>query len=196
MKSSENILLMQRVVVQILQLLGEDLNRPGLRETPQRVSLMCLELFRGYDSAQKPKITILDNHKDGIRSTGILRDSGYFFSFCEHHMLPFFGSYWFGYIPDKLILGASKIGRIIDYYSARLQVAERLCYDVIEEINAQVCPKGIILIMEARHLCKEMRGLKKFNSPYEASEARGVFLKNTRGCRDEFLSRIEGLHAN
>lgn len=179
-------------IIRIIEMIGDDPNRPGLIDTPKRITKMYKEIFRGYDENQKPKITIFENHKDGIRSAGILRDSGYFFSFCEHHILPFFGHYWFGYIPDKLIMGASKIARLVDYYSAKLQVAERLCYDIIEEIEKQVNPKGSILIMNARHLCKEMRGVKKFNSPYETNEVRGFFLENKDGCKDEFLSRIKG----
>lgn len=177
-------------IVRIIELINDDPNRPGLKDTPKRILKMYQEIFRGYDPKQKPLITVFKNHDDGIRTKGILKDSGYFFSFCEHHMLPFFGNYWFGYIPDKLVMGASKIGRIIDYYSAKLQVAERLCYDIIEEIEEQVRPKGSILIMEARHLCKEMRGVKKFNSPYEVNEVRGVFLENEFECKNEFLSRI------
>ncbi|MBU0777724.1 GTP cyclohydrolase I FolE [Patescibacteria group bacterium] len=177
-------------LVRFFGFIGEDPNRNGLKGTPNRITKMFQEVFRGYDEAQKPEITVFENHEDGIRSTGILRDSGYFFSFCEHHMLPFFGTYQFGYIPDELVVGASKIARTVDYYAARLQIAERLCYDVIEEIEKQVHPKGSILIMSARHLCKEMRGVKKFNSPYEVDEVRGYFDKNKDGCKDEFLSRI------
>jgi len=177
-------------LVRFFGFIGEDPNRNGLKGTPNRITKMFQEVFRGYDEAQKPEITVFENHEDGIRSTGILRDSGYFFSFCEHHMLPFFGTYQFGYIPDELVVGASKIARTVDYYAARLQIAERLCYDVIEEIEKQAHPKGSILIMSARHLCKEMRGVKKFNSPYEVDEVRGYFDKNKDGCKDEFLSRI------
>ena len=180
----------ENTIIKIIQFIGENPNRPGLIDTPKRIIKMYEEIFRGYNEKQKPLITIFENHKDGVRSTGILRDNGYFFSFCEHHMLPFFGNYWYGYIPDKLIMGASKIARTVDYYAAKLQIAERLCYDIIEEIEEQIKPKGSILIMNARHLCKEMRGVKKINSPYEVSEVRGVFLKNIGNCKNEFLSRI------
>ena len=177
-------------IIRIIELIGDDPNRAGLKDTPKRISKMYREVFRGYDKGKKPIITIFENHTDGIRSNGILRDNGYFFSFCEHHMLPFFGHYWFGYIPDEFIMGASKIARVIDYHAAKLQVAERLCYDVIEEIEKTVKPKGSILIMNARHLCKEMRGVKKFNSPYEVDEVRGCFLENKDQCKNEFLLRI------
>ena len=185
--------LIETKIFEIIKLIGDDPNRPGLIDTPKRVAKMYEENFRGYDIKQKPSLTVFENHRDGIRSTGILKDHGYFFSCCEHHNLPFFGHYWFGYIPDKLVMGASKIARIIDFYAAKLQIAERLCYDVIEEIEEQVKPKGSILIMSARHLCKEMRGVKKNCAPYEVDEARGVLLTNKDGCKDEFLSRINGL---
>ena len=178
-------------IKEIIRQIGDNPNRPGLKDTPKRVVRMYQEVFRGYNEEQKPQITVFENYKDGIRSSGILRDNGYFFSFCEHHILPFFGEFWFGYIPDKLIMGTSKIARVVDFYASKLQVAERLCYDIIEEIEKQVGPKGSILIMNARHLCKEMRGVKKFNSPYEVNEVRGVFLENVGGCKNEFLARIK-----
>ena len=109
---------------------------------------------------------------------------------CEHHGIPFLGDYYYGYIPDKTIIGASKIGRVVDYFSARMQIAERLCADVVGYIEEKLHPLGSILIMNGRHLCKEMRGLKKHNSPFEVIEARGILLSNKDGCKDEFMSRI------
>ena len=180
----------QNQIVNFIKMIGDDPNRPGLIGTPKRIIKMYKEIFRGYDPKQCPVITIFKNHKDGIKTTGILRDTGYFFSHCEHHCVPFFGTFYYGYIPDKFVMGASKISRMVDYHAAKLQVAERLCFDVVEAIEEKVKPKGSILIMNARHLCKEMRGVKKFNSPYEVTEARGYFLENKDGCKDEFLSRI------
>jgi len=137
-----------------------------------------------------PKITVFPNGQDGIVYNEMLIDNGYFFSFCEHHMVPFFGDYYFAYIPDKLIVGASKIARVIDYYAGRLQVAERLVNDVVDCFEEILQPRGLVLVMKARHLCKEMRGIKKVNSPFEAIAVRGCFMDNDRGCKDEFLSRI------
>ena len=107
-------------------------------------------------------------------------------------MIPFFGNYYFGYIPNKKEMGASKIGRTIDYYSARLQTAEKLSNQIVTRIMHEIEPLGVILIMTGRHLCKEMRGLKKHNSPFEVIEATGLFLQNDKGCKDEFLMRIGG----
>lgn len=177
-------------VRRIIQYMGDDPGRPGLLETPARVARMYQELSRGYREEEKPKLTTIPNGEDGIFYDQMLKDEGYFYSLCEHHIIPFFGDYYYGYIPDKLILGASKIGRLIDYYSARLQIAERLVHQVVTELDEVVKPHGQILIMKGRHLCKEMRGLRKTNSPYEAIAVRGYFAENRNGCKDEFLARI------
>lgn len=177
-------------VVRLLESIGENPLRTGLIDTPKRVAKMYKEFFCGYDPERKPNVTVFPNGEDGVFYSEMLRDEGYFFSFCEHHILPFFGQYYYGYIPDKLILGASKIGRIIDYYSGRLQIAERLVNQVVNEIEEAAHPLGQVLIMNGRHLCKEMRGLKKWNSPFEAISVRGYFAENRNGCKDEFMARI------
>jgi len=188
MKNKEEII--EDSIIKILKTIGENPNRIGLIDTPKRVSKMYKEFFCGYDISKKPKIMTVPNGEDGIVYDQMLIDAGYFFSFCEHHIIPFFGNYYYAYIPDKLVLGASKIGRIVDYYSGRLQIAERLVNQIVHEIEEKIHPKGQILIMDARHLCKEMRGLKKWNSPYGAQATRGYFFENKNGCKDEFMSRI------
>jgi len=180
----------KELIRELLIKIGEDPTREGLLGTPERVEKMFKEIFAGYYKSNKPKITTFDNGKDGLSYEGILTDAGYFFSHCEHHMVPFFGDYFFGYIPDKKIIGASKIARLVDFHSAKLQIAERLCKNVLDDIEDATNPHGCILLMSARHLCKEMRGVKKVNSPFEAIDARGAFLKNLDGCKDEFISRI------
>jgi GTP cyclohydrolase I len=181
----------ENLVRELLIEIGENPDRRGLQETPARVARMYEEFFCGYNLGKKPRMTCFPNREDGIVYNEMLIDSGYFFSFCEHHWIPFFGHYFYGYIPQDYILGASKIGRIIDYYAGKLQIAERLVNQVVEEIDVCIKPKGQILVMNARHLCKEMRGLKKWNSPFEADAVRGCFELNTNGCKDEFLSRIQ-----
>ena len=178
-------------IVRILEFIGEDPDRPGLKDTPQRIAKMYNEFFCAYDPARIPKVTIFKNGIDGIIYNEMLRDDGYFVSFCEHHMIPFFGEYYYGYIPGDWIMGASKIARIVDYYSGRLQVAERLVNNVIDYFEKVVNPLGQVLVMKARHLCKEMRGVKKWNSPYEVIAVRGHFAENRNGCKDEFMSRIQ-----
>ena len=110
------------------------------------------------------KITSFSNKQDGVKYNSMICDTGYFFSHCEHHCVPFFGSYYFAYIPNEKIIGLSKIARIVDYFSAKLQIQERLVKEIVDYIEKEIKPNGIILIMKARHLCKEMRGVKKINS--------------------------------
>jgi GTP cyclohydrolase I len=179
------------IVTRMLQIIGENPNRPGLKDTPARVAKMWKEIFRGYNKAQAPKITVFANDgSDGFKYDTMLKDEGYFFSHCEHHAVPFFGQYYFAYIPDKFLVGASKIGRAVDYFSAKLQIAERLVIDIVSFLDSKVQSKGMILTMTARHLCKEMRGVKKFNSPFEATAVTGYFAENKDGCKDEFIARI------
>lgn len=179
------------LVKMILTHIGEDPNRPGLKDTPERVVAMWTEVFRGYKEDKLPRVTKFRNGSDGVVYDEMLIDKGYFFSHCEHHMVPFFGEYSFGYIPDKWIIGASKISRIVDHFSSRLQIAERLVCEIADYIQDAINPKGLILLMSARHLCKEMRGVKKYNSPFETIAVRGIFLTNKRNCKDEFLSRVK-----
>lgn len=181
---------MKKLIRELLLKIGEDPERIGLKDTPDRMERMFREVFRGYDAEQKPNIMVVPNGQDGIIYDSMIRDSGYFFSYCEHHMVPFFGEYFFGYIPDKLILGASKIARIVDYHSARLQVQERLGQMIINDLAEACEPVGMILVMAARHLCKEMRGVRKWNSPFETLHTKGIFKNNQGGCKDEFINRI------
>lgn len=151
----------------ILSYIGDNPEREGLQGTPERIMRMWKEIFRGYDETQAPKITTFTNGTDGISCTGVVADSGTYYSMCEHHMMPFFGKYWFAYIPNPKgkILGISKIGRVVDYCAARLQVQERLAQDVVTMIvNAlgeEHPPLAVGVIMEGEHLCKTMRGVKK-----------------------------------
>ena len=171
---------------ELIDSIGDDVERSGLKATPGRIAEMYEDVFVGYDETKLPEITVFDD----MQPQGLLIDKGYFFSFCEHHILPFFGEFYFGYICDQCYPGASKIGRTVDYFAARLQIAERLCVQVIERIEDIVKPKGSILLMSGRHLCKEMRGIKKVHSPFEVIEARGLLLSNDEGCKDEFMARI------
>lgn len=179
-----------RLWIELLREIDDNPVRRGLNETPIRIAKMYTEVFGGYDESRSPEITVFPNGEDGILYSGMIIDIGYFFSFCEHHVIPFFGSYFYGYIPDKSIIGASKVARVVDFYSARLQVQERLCVQIVDYIEGIIEPKGSILIMRGRHLCKEMRGVKKFNSSFETNEVRGYFGENKDGCKDEFIARI------
>jgi len=192
LKKSREVVQAEQNVRELLAFIGEDPDRPGLVDTPSRVVKMYQEFFCGYDRKRRPKMTIFKNQDDGIIYNDMILDSGFFFSCCEHHMAIFFGSFHCAYIPDKHIIGLSKIDRIVDYYSGRLQVAERLVHQIVDDLQEVLNPKGLILVMNARHLCKEMRGVKKINSPAEVIAVRGAFATNLNGCKDEFMSRIQG----
>ena len=168
--------------------IGEDTDREGLKDTPKRIAKMYKELFRGYDPKQKPNITVFDNGTDGIMYDEMIIDSGDFYSHCEHHCVPFFGKYHFAYIPNKKILGLSKVARIVDYHSAKLQIQERLVKEILDDIEKAVKPKGCALIMKGEHLCKTMRGVKK-KGQMITSDLRGVFRKKQE-VRQEFLAFI------
>lgn len=182
----------EQIIRSLLGYIGEDPNRPGLLGTPDRIIRMWREIFRGYDPAQHPKITTFDNGVDGLTYDNMVLDSGNYYSMCEHHMMPFFGKYVFAYIPNPKgkILGLSKIGRVVDYHSARLQVQERLVADIVEDITmalgSEYPPMGVALIMQGEHLCKTMRGVKK-PGLMSASRLEGVFREN-ECVRSEFLS--------
>jgi len=182
---------MEKEIKKIFKYIGENPEREGLLETPKRVVKMWKEIYRGYDKKQKPKITVFNNDEDGIIYDNMVIDTGDFYSQCEHHMVPFFGNYWFAYIPDKKILGISKVARIVDYFSAKLQVQERLTKEVVDELEKALKPKGIALVMEGEHLCKTMRGAKK-KGKMVTSEMRGVF-RNKPEARAEFLTFISNL---
>ena len=178
-------------IQRVLAFIGEDINREGLLGTPARVAKMYGELFQGYDKKNKPKITTFKNGVDGVIYNQMVLDDGDFYSHCEHHMVPFFGKYYFAYIPDKIILGLSKVARIVDYHAAKLQIQERLVKDIVDDLEVACKPKGIALVIKAQHLCKTMRGVKK-QGFMTTSELRGDFLNN-KDTRQEFFNLIANL---
>lgn len=177
------------IATAFLVAIGENINRGGLLDTPSRAARMWTESFRGYDPEQKPKITTFINGSDGLKYDQMVIDKGTFYSWCEHHMVPFFGTYFFAYIPNEKILGLSKVARIVDYHSARLQVQERLTKEIVDEFASALEPIGVALIMKARHLCKEMRGVKKTEGYMTTSDVRGVFREKPE-ARQELINLI------
>ena len=184
-------------IKKILKEIGEDINRTGLKDTPKRVAKMYKELFKGYNPDKKPKVTIFKNGEDGIVYNQMIIDTGKFYSFCEHHMLPFYGDYYFGYIPSATgnILGISKIARVIDYFSSKLQVQERLGEEIVQYLwkglstdGLYYFPKGMILVLKAKHLCKCMRGIKN-DGIMTTSTLLGIFEKPE--VRQEFFQLIK-----
>lgn len=178
----------------IIKELGDNPQREGLKATPRRISKMYNEIFRGYKKKNRGSIKTFKNESDnnGKPHHEMICDTGYFYSLCEHHVVPFFGEYYFGYIPDKRIIGLSKVGRLIDFHSARLQVQERLTKQIVDDIDESIMPLGVILILKGRHLCKEMRGIKKVNGNMITTCARGSFKNNKDNKKKEFM-RLVGL---
>lgn len=178
----------------VLRYIGEDPEREGLKGTPDRIVRMFDEIYRGYDPAKAPKITTFPNGQDGIVYDNMVVDEGDYYSCCEHHMMPFFGHYWFAYIPNPngRILGISKIGRVVDYCSARMQVQERLVSDVVEMITSALGeenpPLGVAMVIKGEHLCKTMRGAKK-KGLMTTSRLTGIFMEGA--ARNEFMSLIK-----
>ncbi|MDD7009986.1 MAG: GTP cyclohydrolase I [Candidatus Cryptobacteroides sp.] len=179
---------------ELLEFIGDDPDRVGLKDTPERMLRMFAEMFRGYDPAQKPQITTFPNGLDGIIYDNMVVDSGTFYSVCEHHCRTFFGDYWFAYLPNPKgrILGLSKIGRVVDYCASRLQVQERLVHDVVEMLTEALGeenpPLGMALMMRGRHMCKESRGARK-SGEMTTTCLTGAFRKSDR-VRAEFLSYV------
>lgn len=182
----------EHLVYDLLAAIGEDPERAGLKGTPDRIARMLQELCRGYDLGAKPKITTFDNGLDGIHYDSMVIDRGRYYSLCEHHMMPFFGRYVFAYIPNPngKIIGLSKIGRVVDWCAARLQIQERLVADVVKEISDALGdenpPLGIALYMEGEHLCKTMRGAKK-EGTMSCCHLTGIFREDGQ-ARAEFLA--------
>lgn len=170
----------------ILQLLGEDPEREGLAKTPMRVAKAMQVLTRGYGmDAQKVLTDAL--FKEDYSQMVIVKDID-FFSLCEHHMLPFYGKVHVAYIPNGYITGLSKIARVVDIYSHRLQVQERMTLQIKECIEQTLKPLGVMVVVEAKHMCMQMRGVEKQNSITTTSDFSGAF--NQAKTRQEFMNLI------
>mgnify|MGYP000722364413 FL=1 len=171
----------------LLSQLGENPDRNGLQETPKRVAKALTYLTQGY---HQDIDTLLNGALFPIQydEMVIVKDID-FYSLCEHHLLPFFGKCHVGYIPRKHVVGLSKVPRIVDMFSRRLQVQERLTVQIAHTIQEKLNPHGVAVVMEARHLCMSMRGVEKQNTVAVTSEMLGVFRKQ-QGTRDEFLKLI------
>jgi len=176
------------LIEKIIESIGDSPYREGLKDTPNRVKSMWNEVFEGYNLSKKPTLTFFDNGKDGIKYDEIVCDEGMFYSHCEHHIVPFFGKYYFGYIPGKKVVGLSKIARLVKWHASRLQVQERLTKDIVDDVWQQLKPRGVILVLKGRHLCKEMRGIKQ-QGEMITSQVRGLF-KDKFGVKQEFFNLI------
>ena len=172
----------------VLTLLGEDVSREGLEKTPMRVAKAMQILTRGY--TQDPHKVLTDAlFKEDYNQMVIVTDIDVF-SLCEHHMLPFYGKCHVAYIPDGYITGLSKIARVVDIFSHRLQVQERLTQQIKDCIQSTLKPQGVMVVIEAKHMCMQMRGVEKQNSITTTSDFSGVF--NDLNTRQEFMSLLRG----
>ena len=171
---------------QILTLLGEDPEREGLLKTPMRVAKAMQVLTRGYQmDAHKVLTDAL--FKEDYSQMVIVKDID-FFSLCEHHMLPFYGKAHVAYIPNGYITGLSKIARVVDIYAHRLQVQERMTQQIKDCIQETLKPLGVMVVVEARHMCMQMRGIEKQNAITTTSDFSGAF--NQAKTRQEFMNLI------
>ncbi len=177
----------RRAVGQILSAVGEDPERDGLKRTPERVARMYAELLSGYhvEPASVVNDALFQVKYDEMV---IIRDIE-FYSLCEHHLLPFMGRVHVAYLPDGKVLGLSKIPRVVDLYSHRLQVQERMTRQIADFVRDILQPKGVAVVVEALHLCMMMRGVQKHNARMTTSAMHGAFRSNP-ATRQEFLDNI------
>ena len=171
---------------EVLKLLGEDPEREGLQKTPMRVAKAMQTLTKGYQM-DAHKILTDALFKEDYNQMVIVKDID-FFSLCEHHMLPFYGKAHVAYIPNGYITGLSKIARVVDIYSHRLQVQERMTQQIKDCIEQTLHPLGVMVVIEAKHMCMQMRGVEKQNSITTTSDFCGAF--NQAKTRQEFMNLI------
>jgi GTP cyclohydrolase I len=170
-----------------LEEIGEDPTREGLQKTPERVAKALMYLTHGYD-LDPGEILRSALFEEDYKQMVLVKDIEVY-SMCEHHMLPFFGKAHVAYIPNGKIVGLSKIPRIVDAFARRLQVQERLTYEIRDCINDTLEPIGVAVVMEAQHMCMQMRGVQKQNSVTTTSAFTGVFMNETK-TREEFINLI------
>ncbi len=177
-------------VASLIKAIGEDPAREGLVDTPRRVAEMYTELFTGVDKDAKKELAV--GYELGHREMVIVRDIP-FYSMCEHHLLPFYGTVHIGYIPDVngRVVGISKLARVVEIVARRLQIQERLTTQIADVIFDGLKPDGVAIVVKAEHLCMVMRGIKKPGSNVVTSALRGTFRRKA-ASRAEFFSLIQG----
>lgn len=183
----KNRALIEEHIQSILRLIGEDVDRDGLLDTPARVTRMFEEIYGGYDVDTKEVlgVTFDENHEELV----IVKDISYY-SQCEHHMAPFFGKIHIGYLPAGKLVGLSKFARLVDVVTRRLQVQERITSEIADKLTSSLKPQGVIVVVEGTHLCMCARGVKKTGSSTVTSAVRGQF-KTNASLRAEFFNLIK-----
>ena len=175
-------------VLEIIEAIGEDPGRDGLADTPRRIAEAYAEIFSGLrrNPLEDLKVRFNEDHHEMV----VLKDIP-FYSLCEHHFLPFYGSAAVAYIPDGSIVGISKLARVVDTLSKRPQVQERLTSQIADTIVDALHPQGVAVVLRAEHLCMTMRGVKKAGADMVTSAVRGRF-EESQMTRDEFMSLLQG----
>ena len=171
---------------EILKEIGIEEDTEVFKNTPKRIARSYKEIFAGMDDGNEPKITLFKN--PGYNDILSVKDIP-FYSMCEHHLLPFFGTVSIAYIPGDEILGLSKFPRITKFFAAKPQVQERLTKEIADFINEKVKAKGVLVVIKARHMCMEMRGVKSGNAQTRSSAIRGIF-KESKETREEALKLL------
>ncbi|OFI45559.1 GTP cyclohydrolase I FolE [Campylobacter fetus subsp. fetus] len=171
----------------MLEILGENPDREGLLNTPKRVAKAYEFITSGY--WQDPKDVLNDAMFDSSNNEMVLLKDIEFYSICEHHLLPIIGRAHVAYIPDGKVVGLSKIPRMVNIYARRLQIQEQMTEQIAQALQDAISPKGVGVVVEARHMCIEMRGVEKINSTTTTSALRGIFIKNAE-TRKEFFDLI------
>ncbi|MBQ2576670.1 MAG: GTP cyclohydrolase I FolE [Lachnospiraceae bacterium] len=162
----------EQAITMLLEAVGEDPSREGLKETPARVARMYQELLGGMDKDGKEHLSKVFSAPD---SEIVVEKNIEFYSLCEHHMLPFFGNVHIAYIPNGKVVGLSKMGRLVEVYARRLQIQERMTGQIADELEKALDAKGVLVVIEAEHLCMTMRGIKKRGARTVSYASRGVF---------------------
>ncbi len=179
---------MENFFNQFFENIGEDKNREGLKETPKRVQELWKFLYKGYK--EDPRVALKSAYFQGVCDEMIVAQNIEFYSTCEHHLLPFFGNISVGYISKEKIVGISAIAKLIEIYSKRLQIQERLTTQIAETFDEIIEPRGVIVVCEAKHLCMSMQGVQKQNAIIKTSVLRGLFKKDPK-TRAEFMQLLK-----
>ncbi len=177
----------KQAVELLLEGIGEDKNREGLKDTPDRIARMYEEIFEGYDkepSEVLSKVFSVNNHEM------VLEKDITFYSMCEHHMMPFYGKAHIAYIPKDKVVGISKLARTVEIYARRLQIQERMTGQIADAIMENLECEGAMVVLEAEHMCMTMRGVKKPGTRTVTVAARGSF-ENNKDLRDQFYSLLK-----
>ena len=176
----------EQAVRLFLEGIGEDTEREGLKDTPARISKMCDEIFGGYTQDAGEHLSRIFHTETGDM---VVEKDIQFYSVCEHHLLPFYGKVHIGYIPDGKVVGLSKLARTVEVYARRAQIQEQLTSQIADALMEHLAPKGVMVMIEAEHMCMTMRGVKKPGSQTVSIAARGIFQESDR-LQEQFFGML------